>query len=368
MKRHDQLRELVNQTRPHWDRDETRPAVRSAFAKALQCRTLELGAEVFASDNEEQVHCHTCKSRPCSSCGYRSTVQWQRERWAALPDVPYKGITFTMPDVLWPLFRDNPHLTNALSALAARIIQIRASTRSGLRVGVMAILHTFNGKLEFNSHVHTMVTAGGLYGLSDTWIPTVYYQRDRLLESWRKAVIRLLRFALLAGQLISALKADEIEALLNQQEKRWWSVKVQNFKSKAHFLKYAGRYLRRPPIAQRRIIHVGDRTVRFWHMDKKLSRKVDVQCSPEEFIDRWSQHIPERYRHAVRNFGLFSPRATRQTYDAIFALLGHQRSPRPTRRPWAESIRRDFGRDPLLDSKGKRMVWVGRIAPRSSQL
>ena len=178
MKRQEQLEQLMNQTRPYWQRDETRPAVRSAFAKASQCRTLELGAEVFASDNEERLVYHTCKSRPCPSCGYRATVQWQRERWAALPDVPYKGVTFTMPDVLWPLFRDNSHLTTALPALAARIIQIRVGTRSGLHVGVMAILHTFNGKLEFNSHVHTMVTAGGLYGLSDKWIRTVYYQRD----------------------------------------------------------------------------------------------------------------------------------------------------------------------------------------------
>src|SRR5438128_6561016 len=90
-------RNLLIQTRTPWDRSEARPAVRSAFAKALQCRTPELGAEVFASDNEEQVFCHSCKSRSCSSCGYRATVQWQRERWASLPNVPYKGITFTMP-------------------------------------------------------------------------------------------------------------------------------------------------------------------------------------------------------------------------------------------------------------------------------
>jgi hypothetical protein len=74
-------------------------------------------------------------------------VRWQRERWAALPDVPYKGITFTMPDVLWPLFRENPHVTAALSALAARIIQTRVSIRSGLRVGVMTILHTIQRKV-----------------------------------------------------------------------------------------------------------------------------------------------------------------------------------------------------------------------------
>jgi Putative transposase len=271
-----------------------------------------------------------------------------------------------MPDVLWPLFQDNPHLTEALSALAARVIQIRLNIRSGLRVGIMAILHTFNGKLEFNSHVHTMVTAGGLYGSSDTWIHTVYYRRDGLLQSWRKAVIRLLRAALRAGRLVSALTVDEVEAILNEQEKRWWSVKVQNFKSKEHFLKYAGRYLRRPPIAQRRVTHVGERVVGFWYKDKKLRRKVYVQCSPEEFIERWSQHIPERYRHAVRNFGLFGPRAVRQTFDAVFALMGQKRSPRPKPRPYAESIKRDFGWDPLLDSHGKRMVWVGRIAPRPS--
>jgi hypothetical protein len=66
-----------------------------------------------------------------------------------------------MPDLLWPFFRDNPPLAKALSALAAELIQARVSAKYGLRVGVIAILHTFNGKLEFNSHVHTMVTEEG---------------------------------------------------------------------------------------------------------------------------------------------------------------------------------------------------------------
>ena len=104
----------------------------------------------------------------------------------------------------------------------------------------MAILHTFNGKLEFNSHVHTMVTAGGLYGLSDSWVRTVYYDRAALLESWRRAVIKLLRTALRVGQLVSALTVDELEVLLSEQETRWWSVNIKSFKSKDHFLRYAG--------------------------------------------------------------------------------------------------------------------------------
>ena len=100
MKYRDPLKQILTQTRAHWDRNETRPTVRRAFGKALLCRTPALGAEVYASENQEKIVYHTCKGEGCSSCGYRATVTWQRDRWAALPDVPYKGITFTMPDVL----------------------------------------------------------------------------------------------------------------------------------------------------------------------------------------------------------------------------------------------------------------------------
>jgi hypothetical protein len=108
----DPLKKILLQTRPHWDREEFRASVRRAFSKTLLCRTPALGAEVNASENQEKSVYHTCKSSACASCGYRATTQWQRERWAALPDVPYKGITFTMPDVLWSLFPDNLRLTS----------------------------------------------------------------------------------------------------------------------------------------------------------------------------------------------------------------------------------------------------------------
>jgi Putative transposase len=180
-------------------------------------------------------------------------------------------------------------------------------------------------------------------------------------------VIELLRAALRAGQLHTKMTIEQMGAMLTQQEKRWWSIKIQSFKSKEHFLRYAGRYVRRPPIAQRRITHIGKGTVTFWTKDKKRRRRVEVQCSLEEFVDRWSQHIPERYQHAVRSFGLFSPRALQQTSAAIFAILGQERRPRPKRRSWADSIERDFGHDPLLDHKGKRMKWVRRLVPKASR-
>ena len=94
------LRDVLAMHRDEWDRDETRPAVRDAFAKVVDCGTETLGAEVFASESEERVVYHTCKSRACPSCGYQATRAWQRDQWRELPDVPYAHVCLTMPDLL----------------------------------------------------------------------------------------------------------------------------------------------------------------------------------------------------------------------------------------------------------------------------
>ena len=364
MKYRGPLKQILTRGRSHWDQPSARPAVRQAFLKALQCRTPELGAEIYSSVDQKLILYHPCKSRACPSCGYRAMVQWLRERWAALPDDIYKGVTLTMPDLLWPLFHDNPHLARALPALAANSIRIRLTARYGVQIGVIAILHTFNGQMKFNSHVHTMITGGGLVGSG--WLSRVYYDPFQIRRAWREAVIDLLRTALRAGRLCTTMGRDDLETMLAEQERRPWRIKIQSFDERGHFLQYAGRYVRRPPIAQRRIIGNGEQAVKFWYKDKKLRRRVVVECSLHEFLDRWAQHIPDRYQHGVRNFGLFAPRSIGQTHAAVFAILEQQRRPRPKPRRWADSIKRDFGYDPLLDHRGNRMKWVGRLKPETS--
>jgi hypothetical protein len=66
------------------------------------------------------------------------------------------------------------------------------------------------------------------------------------------------------------MTVEEMEEMFTQKEKCSWIVKIQSFKDKWHFLQYAGRYVRRPPIAQRRITWIGERTVSFWRKDKRL--------------------------------------------------------------------------------------------------
>jgi Putative transposase len=143
-------------------------------------------------------------------------------------------------------------------------------------------------------------------------------------------------------------------------------VKIQSIDSLEHFFQYEGRYARRPAIAQRRITHIDQRTVQFWAKDKRSGQVVQIRHSLEDFIDLWAQHLLKRYRHAVRYFGLFAPRAVNQMFDQIFAAIGQKRRARPTPPRWADSRKQMSGQDPLVDKIGQRMYWVRRLAPQAS--
>jgi hypothetical protein len=271
-----------------------------------------------------------------------------------------------MPDVLWRVFSQNRVLADALPVLAANAIESLASAKHGLRTGVITFLHTFNGELKFNSHVHTMAPAGGWRISSGSWAQSVYHHRDILMRLWRSAVLDLLRMALHTGRLQTSMTIDEMEAILTEQERRWWSVKIQSLHSVEHFFQYGGRYARRPVIAQSRItdLDLDRQTVQFSAKDKYSGKRVQIRCSLEKLIDLWTQHILRRYKHAVRYFGLFAPRTVNQMFDRIFAAIGYKRQRRPTPPRWAESLKEMTGRDPLLDPAGQRMHWVRRLEPQ----
>jgi S-formylglutathione hydrolase FrmB len=68
--------------------------------------------------------------------------------------------------------------------------------------------------------------------------------------------------------------------------------------------------------------------------------------SLEEFVDALAAQVPDRYRHAMRYFGLLAPSTKRMTSAALFALLGQIKRPRPQRLSWRNSLRKYFGVDP----------------------
>ena len=360
------LKEILVLSRKDWDRDDMRADVRQAFQKVLDCRTEALGAEVFGSREEERTVFHTCKSRACPSCGRRAMLLWQREQWRELPDVPYAHVTLTMPDVLWPIFRRNRHLLHDLPVLGAQVIQEWARARYGVRLMIVVIPHTFGRHLNFNCHLHVLVSEGGLREDGTEWQHHARLNPRAIMPMWRYAVIHYLRAALKAGILTSEASAVEMKQLLRSQYERWWNIDIKRFRTKKHFLGYAGRYARRPPIAQHRFRKIDADEVTFSTRDTKTKQVVETRYTMTEFVSTLVHHIPDRYRHNVRHFGLLAPRLKARSHDLIFRLLDQERLGKPKHLPWARSLRKHFGIDPLIDTNGQRMRWLRRVPPATT--
>ena len=354
-------------TRPLWDRPATRSAVRNNFDRMLRCQTTALGADVFASESDQLVRPYTCKSRFCPRCGYRRTYDWQREQVAILPDIPYVAVSLTMPRELWPIFRENRRLLHDLSALGAAVMQRWAQIKCGAEIYILVAQHTFGRDLKFNPHLHLLVSAGGFQTAAGRWVRQIPLFKRSIMRMWQYLVITYLRAALKAGKLRSNLScAAMIDLLREQYERDYWIIDIKRSISKARFLIYISRYVRRPPLAQHHILSVTDQAITFRYHDLEKKCQVMQTLSPAEFVVKLAEHVPDRYKRTIRYFGLLSPRTKAQKSAAVLAILGLQRQHRHRKLRWREAIWVTFRRDPLRDSRGQTMRWIARRKPAAA--
>lgn len=363
MSREHPIKQILLETRAYWDHQGTPDRVRENFLRIIECGTIALGAEIYASETESKLVFHTCKSRFCTSCGQRATEAWQEDLEAILPDVPYIGITLTMPMEFRTILQQNRDLLQCVPAMGAEAIIQWAKARYGVRLLVLVVQQTFGGLLNFVPHLHVMVSAGGLMDSKSRWIHRLKFDEAELMRAWRFALIALLAEARERSVLRSRLSDEELLDMFATQYKRSWNVFISRNGSKAYRLKHDGRYIRRPPIAEHRLTRVGNHEVEYLAKDTKTKQFVLKRYTNEEFVKVLMQHVPDRGRHAMRYFGLLSPRSKARLWVAIFVLLNQQQRPHPRRLSWRWLRIKTFGTDPLLDSLGRLMQRVGRQAP-----
>ena len=92
--------------------------------------------------------------------------------------------------------------------------------------------------------------------------------------------------------------------LLIEDQAYYVALRIQSFPTKEHFLLYAGRCVRRPPIAQKRITEITETSVTFWAKDKKLNRSASALASsgsslatPQQNGRRERMHLTLKNRH-----------------------------------------------------------------------
>src|SRR5215470_4050993 len=181
------LKQILLDTREEWDHSGTPSHIRENFLKVISCGTKALGAELYVSLTETKLVYHRCKSRYCTSCGQRATEEWQQLLEATLPDVPYRGITLTLPAELRPVLQQNPEILHAIPAMGAEAIQQWAKARYSTRLIILVVQQTFGGFLNFVPHLHILVSAGGLVQSKNRWIHRLEYNEAELMRAWRYA-------------------------------------------------------------------------------------------------------------------------------------------------------------------------------------
>jgi Transposase zinc-binding domain/Putative transposase len=185
----------------HWARFQSahphlRQNIPDEVEKMLRCKDPQAsGYHRYACPDhpgESIVVPHTCKSRFCSSCGKVMTDQWIEKAMNEFLDVPYHHIVFTMPSQLWNIFPYDRNLLNILFLAAERTVLEWCEQKGGYVPGVVCVLHTFGSILNFNTHIHMLITEGGLSPDRTSWISNEYIPWKMLKSRWKYWILELL--------------------------------------------------------------------------------------------------------------------------------------------------------------------------------
>lgn len=107
-------------------------------------------------------------------------------------------------------------------------------------------------------------------------------------------------------------------------------------------LKYLGRYLARPPLAEYRITNFDANTVTFWYEQLPEKNKMFLELPVEKFVKQLVAHIPPKGFKMIRRCGLYSRNFSQELKNLIkLKYLKKQNIIRKL--TWAECIEKWLG-------------------------
>ena len=283
----------------------------------------------------------TCKSRLCSRCGKRHTDQWSAQIGSALYNVVHRHMVFTIPARLWSYFKQASTLQKLLVETAANTVKRYVRLKRGADVvpGIIAVLHPFGSDLESKSHVHLLVTEGGLVS-KKRWVNLSFFSDDALRKMWQYDILTALRKAFPTDREL----LRQVDACFRKYPKGFNVQAKRRIRAdRRQVVRYLARYVRHPAISQSRILDYDGKEVTFVYTrdTQKRVKKLPVF----EFIEKVVSHLPDKHFKVVRHFGLYGRRC-RAMVQALMEQL-HRVAPKTVRSfSWRWSVHKLRGEDP----------------------
>lgn len=298
-------------------------ARRRAVWAITRCRTAEMGGHLHAcgSCGKREFRFHSCNHRSCPQCGKQATAEWVERELGKRVGAPYFMVTFTLPEELRGLF---------FTAAAKEMYQLFFAAASSALSGTLAnprwlgartsgftmVLHTWNQRLHFHPHIHTIVPGAGI----DAAGRVVTVKNANFLVP-QPALRRIFRARFRDG-LAALAKDHQLPAIDPAAWDKDWGVDLQPFGSGENIIKYLGRYVCRTAIGDSRILSVTDSHVSFRWKDRARggARRAET-IEGGEFVARYLRHVLPRGLRAVRHYGFCHP-AAKAKRERIAFLTG----------------------------------------------
>jgi hypothetical protein len=295
------------------------PSQKKALADIVACCTPELGGRLYRCDecDESFWRYHCCRNRACPKCHGRQTQQWLQQREAELLPCDYFHAVVTVPSQLHAAFRRHQKLLYGLlmQVAAQAVLELCAQQRHLAALpGMLAVLHTWNGRLGYHPHVHLLITGGGISPDGQHWQPARGQFLVPVAQLSRK-VAALFRDAL-------KTKAPAVLASIpgTVWQRSWVTFCKHYGQGNDAVLNYLSRYVFRTALSKARILSMDQTHVTFRWKDRKADRWQTERLTGAAFLRRFLQHVLPRGFHRVRYYGLWHPSKRSQSSRAWFLL------------------------------------------------
>lgn len=245
-----------------------------------------------------------------------------------------------IPDALWELSIFKREILAELSDEIHELIKYHFEKANIESFGMIINIHTFGRDSKFNTHFHVLFTEGG-FDKNGNFKQLRYIQGKTLNNIWRSKVLNIFK---------KHFKnfPDKIKIIDSLRDNNFFiDIKGKPLKNDEKSIKYFGRYLARPAIAEHRIIDFDDKNVTFWYMDINSNKKETITLPVFKFIGRLILHIPPKGFKMVRRYGFYARRKT----EAIKLCLNKFKNKKlfnSAKLSWNEKIKLAFGKDPLV--------------------